>query len=72
MEKTLGPVVQAVAGRYPGLVAPGTGQRPLGRRFVDDAKVTDHHAIIPTATPAGEGLNADERRVYDLVERPKT
>ena len=32
-------------------LAPGTGERPLGRRFVDDAKVTDHHAIIPTTTP---------------------
>ena len=31
-------------------LAPGTGEQPLGRRFVDDAKVTDHHAIIPTAT----------------------
>jgi DNA topoisomerase-3 len=69
VEKTLGPVVQAVTARYPGLVAAGTGQRPLGRRFVDDAKVTDHHAIIPTATPAGEGLTADERRIYDLVCR---
>ena len=38
------------------------GERPLGRRFVDDAKVTDHHAIIPTATPAGEGLARDERQ----------
>ena len=67
--RTLGPVVQAIEGRYPGLVAPGTGQRPLGRRFVDDAQVTDHHAIIPTATPAPESLGGDERRIYDLVCR---
>jgi DNA topoisomerase III len=66
---TLGPIVAAVAGRYPGLLAPGTGQRPLSRRFVDDAKVTDHHAILPTATVAGEGLSADERKIYDLVCR---
>jgi len=33
---------------YRDRLAPGTGERPLGRRFVDDAKVTDHHAIIPT------------------------
>ena len=37
------------------MLAPGTGERPLGRRFVDDAKVTDHHAIIPTATSRGQG-----------------
>ena len=47
-----------------------TGERPLGKRFVDDSKVTDHHAIIPTAvSPANLALSADERRVYDLVCR---
>jgi DNA topoisomerase-3 len=67
--KTLDAVVKAVEAPYAGLLAPGTGTRPLGRRFVDDAKVTDHHAIIPTTTPAGGDLSADERRVYDLVCR---
>jgi DNA topoisomerase-3 len=67
--RTLGPVTQAIARRYPGLVADGTGQRPLGRRFVDDAKVTDHHAIIPLANPARDDLTADERRIYDLLCR---
>src|SRR5258708_12416728 len=38
--------VQAIAGPYRGLLAPGTGERPLGRRFVDDSRVTDHHAIL--------------------------
>jgi DNA topoisomerase-3 len=67
---TLESVVAAVEGRYPGMIAPGTGQRPLGRRFVDDSRVTDHHAILPTATPARDGaLGNDERRIYDLVCR---
>ena len=67
---TLGSVVKAIAGHYPGLIAPGTGTQPLSRRFVDDARVTDHHAIIPTATPSREGaLGADEQRIYDLVCR---
>lgn len=48
--RTLPPVVKAFADRYPGLVAEETGVRPLGRKFVDDAKVSDHHAIIPTVT----------------------
>jgi DNA topoisomerase-3 len=67
---TLGAVVQAVAGPYRSLLAPGTGERPLGRRFVDDSRVTDHHAILPTTTP-GEGLALaeDERRLYDLICR---
>jgi DNA topoisomerase-3 len=45
-------------------------ERPLGRRFVDDAKVTDHHAIIPTVTsPEKAGLSGEERKIYDLVCR---
>ncbi len=43
-------IVEAIAAPYREQLAPGTGERPLGRRFVDDSKVTDHHAIIPTAT----------------------
>src|SRR5687768_15247192 len=66
---TLAGVTAAVGGRYPGLLAPGTGTTPLGRRFVDDARVTDHHAILPTATPAGAGLTADEQKIYDLICR---
>ena len=70
VEKTLPNVVQAFSSRYQnaGEIAPGTGSRPLGRRFVDNAKVGDHHAIIPTDTPAGN-LTADEERLYDLVCR---
>jgi DNA topoisomerase-3 len=42
---------------------------PLGR-VVDDAKVTDHHAIIPTRTEHPvEKMNDDDHRVYDLVAR---
>jgi DNA topoisomerase III len=42
---------------------------PLGR-VVDDAKVGDHHAIIPTNSDhALEKMNDDDRRVYDLVAR---
>ena len=67
---TLPEIVKAVQAPYAGLLAPGTGDRPLGRRFVDDAKVTDHHAILPTATrPEGVDLSPDERRIYDLICR---
>lgn len=39
-------------------------------RFVDNSKVSDHHAIIPTEKPpAGVTLTPDERKVYDLVAR---
>ena len=67
---TLPQVVQAIRGEYESQIAEGTGTRALGRRFVDDAGVTDHHAIIPTTTnPTQVSLNKDERRIYDLVCR---
>jgi DNA topoisomerase-3 len=67
---TLPRIVQAIAGPYQAQLAPGTGERPLGRRFVDDAKVTDHHAIIPTVTPPEKAkLSSEERKIYDLVCR---
>jgi DNA topoisomerase III len=42
---------------------------PLGR-VINDAKVTDHHAIIPTnADQRTDKFSDDDRRVYDLVVR---
>ena len=39
---------------------------PLNRHSVDNAKITDHHAIIPTGeTP--QGLSAEEVTVYQMV-----
>ena len=67
---TLPRIVKAIAVPYQAHLAPGAGERPLGRRFVDDAKVTDHHAIIPTTTsPEKASLSSEERKIYDLVCR---
>jgi DNA topoisomerase-3 len=42
---------------------------PLGR-VVNDEKVTDHHAIIPTnATHNVDKMSDDDRRIYDMVVR---
>jgi DNA topoisomerase-3 len=38
-------------------------------RLLNDAKVTDHHAIIPTGTPPPGGLDDATRSVYGLVMR---
>ena len=39
---------------------------PLNRHSVDNGKVTDHHAIIPTGeTPSG--LSAEETTIYQMV-----
>ena len=43
-----------------------TLSKPLNRHSVDNAKVTDHHAIISTGeTPSG--LSADETTIYQMV-----
>ncbi len=39
----------------------------LSKTYVDDAKLTDHHAIIPTHKQAGSALPAKQRNVYELV-----
>ncbi|GAB4566634.1 MAG: type IA DNA topoisomerase [Haliangiales bacterium] len=40
------------------------------QRLFNDARVNDHHAIIPTAAlPAMERLRPDERKIYDFIVR---
>jgi DNA topoisomerase-3 len=47
----------------------GLQQLPLGR-VVNDSKVSDHHAIIPTDVAHElDRFSPDERRVFDLVAR---
>lgn len=42
----------------------------ITKRVVDNSKVTDHHAIIPTEQPPRlDRLEADERKLYDLIVR---
>lgn len=38
----------------------------LSRRSVDDSKVTDHHALLPTDVKP-KMLSADEQTVYDMI-----
>lgn len=55
---------QSLAGR---LVNQPLPQKPF---FVDNSKVSDHHAIIPTEQFVQlEHMTIDERRIYDLVVR---
>ncbi len=67
---TLPGVVKQLQPTYGKRFAAGTGERPLGRRYVDDAKVSDHHAIIPTNTSPGRAnLSMDEGKIHDLICR---
>jgi DNA topoisomerase-3 len=70
MAQTLPEVVNTIREPFNDLLAAGTGSRRLGRRFIDDSKVGDHHALIPTANRVGPtSLTRDEARIYDLVCR---
>ena len=47
-------------------------QKPLqaGKRLVNNSKVTDHHAIIPTEQTLNlAALDQEEKRLYDLIAR---
>src|SRR5213075_2538883 len=63
---TLEPIGEyAAAARY----VLGLQQLPLGR-VVNDARVDDHHAIIPTDVEHDlDRFSPDERRIFDLVAR---
>lgn len=47
-----------------------SGKLPVSKRTVDASKVTDHHALIPTALRVDPSkFTEDERALYDLVTR---
>ncbi|MBE5797257.1 MAG: DNA topoisomerase III [Clostridiales bacterium] len=57
---------------YKSLVPPALpgGKLPVSKRTVDETKVTDHHAIIPTAHRVNpESFSPDERQLYDMIAR---
>ncbi|MBC7658967.1 MAG: DNA topoisomerase 3 [Chitinophagaceae bacterium] len=67
--KSLPEIVQAVRAPYESFgLHPATGTKPLGKDFVDDKKVSDHHAIIPTGKdPSRQSMSGDEAKVFDLI-----
>ena len=64
-------VLAAVATNVPALAPPaGKADRKLRSRAWNDAKVSAHHAIIPTlVAKPGADLSSAERGVYELVAR---
>ena len=46
------------------------GKLPVSKRTIDKMKVTDHHAIIPTAKKADPSkFSEEERKLFDMVAR---
>ena len=66
---TLPAILDAVAGPYRELTEPGSLERAIPKRFVDDSQVRDHHAIIPTGKPSRLAPGSDEHKLYDLIVR---
>jgi DNA topoisomerase III len=72
MAGTLKARLESVAVGPYATVARALLRKPLAitNRIVDDSKVTDHHAIIPTDESVNlSALSFDERRLYDLIVR---
>lgn len=64
--------LQAVnSGAYRELAAPLLRQNIQGKAsFVNDSKVSDHHAIIPTEqAPSYIHMSNEEKKIYDMVVR---
>ena len=56
--------------KYKGLLPPPTSSIMNNKRYVNEKKVTDHHAIIITEQiPDVAMLSTEEEKIYDLVAR---
>jgi DNA topoisomerase-3 len=67
IQPTIAPLLEALRRLKPDAI----GQLDLGalkftKRIVDDTKVSDHHAILPTEV-LGDGLSGDARKLYGAV-----
>lgn len=70
VEESLEPTLAHLQVRYGSLLETTPHIGRLTKRHVNDAHVSDHHAIIPTATPpASLAGGSDGARLYDLVAR---
>jgi DNA topoisomerase-3 len=67
IQPTIPPLLEALRRIKPEEIAKlNTAELPFNNRIVDDKKVSDHHAIIPTEV-LGDRLAGDERKLYDAV-----
>lgn len=57
----------AAEGIVPGKITAGLLKPRLNKAYVDDAKLTDHHAIIPTFNDVPSSLPERQKNLYKLV-----
>jgi DNA topoisomerase III len=67
IKPTIAPLLEALRALKPDEIgALDLAALPFNKRIVDDKKVSDHHAILPTEV-LGSRLSGDEQRLYDAV-----
>jgi DNA topoisomerase-3 len=67
MKSGMKPLLEKLRTDFQQQIAPLNLEKlPLGSRYFNDAKVTDHHAIIPT-TALPKSLSGDETKVYQAI-----
>ena len=67
IQPTIPPLLEALRRLKPDAIDQlDLGALNFTKRIVDDQKVSDHHAIIPTEV-LGDGLTGDERKLYGAV-----
>jgi len=71
MPKKIADTLQRLPEPYAAMVkAPEFRPGVVTKRYYDDSKVSDHHAIVPTEKTANlASLPLDERNIYDMVVR---
>jgi DNA topoisomerase-3 len=60
------PTLQKLSARYPAEIAGIEREPQRSRRFFNNAKVSDHHAIIPTGHLSNK-LERDAQKVFDVI-----
>jgi DNA topoisomerase-3 len=67
IQPTIAPLLEKLRAIKPAEIARlDLAALPFSKRIIDDKKVSDHHAIIPTHV-LGRELEGDEARLYDAV-----
>ncbi|EYE88562.1 DNA topoisomerase III [Fervidicella metallireducens AeB] len=69
LKKIIGKLDKEIYGKYTDYIM-NKDKLTITKRIVDDTKITDHHAIIPTDGSQNiKGLTQEEFKIYDLIVR---
>ena len=63
-------IFSAISRNYQGILQKGNVKNRISSRFINNGKVSDHHAIIPTGNLKSlNRLTAKESQVFDIISR---